>query len=264
MIRKPFKYEIKPGDGPGSTGILFVDGEKFDIRRLYYFPGVEPQVISAGTLQVAQRDEGFFVPGPPMIIRGNQASAAAMMELPFQAYANLLTGEAIRRSDAVNQSLQNDVQTIQDLNTRIDQTNDRALPILAELTGQEFGVEPRAWQQWWADQLGLVVEDRYGESKPVVSDLVSLPNVVPHHSCFGAGTLVQTMSGARKIESLVVGDRVLRRTPRPEHWLFNRCWRHTEMDRRQRSGSRSTAKQSSPRASTASGRPAKGGPWLAT
>ena len=209
VIRKPFKYEIKPGDGPGSTGILFVEGEKFDIRRLYYFPGVDVQIISAGMLQAAQRDDGFLLPGPPMIIRGNQASAAAMMGIQFQAYANFLMGEAIRRSDAVNQSLQNDVQTIQDLNTRIDQTNDRAVPILAELTGQEFGVEPRAWQQWWADQLGLVVEDRYGESKPVVSDLVSLPDVVPHHACFGAGTLVQTTSGARTIESLVVGDRVL-------------------------------------------------------
>jgi Pretoxin HINT domain len=30
-----------------------------------------------------------------------------------------------------------------------------------------------------------------------------------HHSCFGAGTLIQTMDGPRKIESIREGDRVL-------------------------------------------------------
>ena len=47
LIRKPFKYEIKPGNGLGSTGVLFVEGERFDIRRLYRFPDVIPQYNSA-------------------------------------------------------------------------------------------------------------------------------------------------------------------------------------------------------------------------
>ena len=28
VLHRPFKYEVKPGDGPGSTGALFVDGER--------------------------------------------------------------------------------------------------------------------------------------------------------------------------------------------------------------------------------------------
>jgi hypothetical protein len=36
-----------------------------------------------------------------------------------------------------------------------------------------------------------------------------LPDIVPHHACFAAGTLVQTFGGPRKIESIAVGDRVL-------------------------------------------------------
>ena len=50
----------------------------------------------------------------------------------------------------------------------------------------------------------------YADAKPVVSDFVGLPAVIPpHHACFGAGTLVQTLGGPQKIESIAVGDRVL-------------------------------------------------------
>jgi hypothetical protein len=57
---------------------------------------------------------------------------------------------------------------------------------------------------------GLVVDDRYAETKPTLSEFVSLPDVGPmHHSCFAAGTLVQTLGGLRNIESIVPGDRVL-------------------------------------------------------
>jgi len=37
LIRKPFKYQVRPVNGPGSTGELFVEGERFNVRRLYEF-----------------------------------------------------------------------------------------------------------------------------------------------------------------------------------------------------------------------------------
>ena len=35
MIHKPFKYQVRPVGGPGSPGELFVDGERFNIDRVY-------------------------------------------------------------------------------------------------------------------------------------------------------------------------------------------------------------------------------------
>ncbi len=38
LIRKPIRYEVKPVGGPGSPGVLYVEGEKADVRRTYAPP----------------------------------------------------------------------------------------------------------------------------------------------------------------------------------------------------------------------------------
>ena len=35
MIHKPFTYQVRPVQGPGSPGELFVEGERFNIQRFY-------------------------------------------------------------------------------------------------------------------------------------------------------------------------------------------------------------------------------------
>jgi Pretoxin HINT domain/HEAT repeats len=41
LVRKPFKYTVRPVNGPGSVGELFVEGERFNVRRLYELQGIE-------------------------------------------------------------------------------------------------------------------------------------------------------------------------------------------------------------------------------
>ncbi len=40
LIRKPIRYEVKPVGGPGSPGVLFVEGQKADLRRTYAPPAM--------------------------------------------------------------------------------------------------------------------------------------------------------------------------------------------------------------------------------
>ena len=47
MVRKPFKYQVRLVNGPGSPGELFVEGEKFNVRRLYAMTPVDPSQIPA-------------------------------------------------------------------------------------------------------------------------------------------------------------------------------------------------------------------------
>lgn len=39
-LRDPIKYEVKPVNGPGSPGALFVSGERFNVQRLYAAPSL--------------------------------------------------------------------------------------------------------------------------------------------------------------------------------------------------------------------------------
>ena len=157
LVRKPFKFEIKPLGGPGSTGVLLVEGERFDIRRVYHSPDVEAGIYTFGELDVitGNLDDSFVVIPGNARTPAERIAVAMLYQFANQLQGTILLNEAIRRSNAVKQTLDGDVQFIQDLNAQIIQTNDRALALLATLTGQQFGVDPPAWRTWWADQLGL-------------------------------------------------------------------------------------------------------------
>jgi tetratricopeptide (TPR) repeat protein len=211
-IHRPFKYEIKPGAGGGTTGELFVDGERFDIRRIYRFPDIQMSLVPP---EAVVWNAMLLAPTPAAGQPGNRAAAAMTMSgrayaIAQQQVAMAIFQEGVRRDQIVQQKLESDVETIEQVNAQIRQTDDCVLPLLQSLTGQNFGADPQAWQTWWADQLGVVLDDRYAaQSKPTFTDFVSLADLVPHHACFAAGTLVQTFAGPRKIEAIALGDRVL-------------------------------------------------------
>ena len=140
------------------------------------------------------------------------------------AQRQMMVAEAIeqtRQADlTMQQTLENDVRMLDQLNVQIDETNDRALALLGSLTGQDFGADPKPWQKWWTDQLGLVSDSSASDTKPTLTDTVAMPDTTlnlpsinvqirAHHSCFAAGTLVQTIDGPRPIESIQLGDSVL-------------------------------------------------------
>ena len=69
------------------------------------------------------------------------------------------------RLDAIRQDIQvlaqrlaEDVQTIDAINAQIKQLNDRVLPIVTTMTGQDLGAEPEKWKAWWTDQLGYAFQ----------------------------------------------------------------------------------------------------------
>ena len=46
LVRRPFRYEIRPVNGPGTDGVLFVDGERYNIYREYQDPAIEPLALA--------------------------------------------------------------------------------------------------------------------------------------------------------------------------------------------------------------------------
>jgi tetratricopeptide (TPR) repeat protein len=224
LIHKPYNYQVKPATTPGAPGLLFVDGERFDLQRFYRFPQFDTRLIPTLDITLHACD-------PPGMEAGSRAVMSEMvkegnaMRLIAAAQNTSTIAVALEatqeRIDSLERGIVDDVRLIEETNAQINETNDRLIPILASLTGQNLGVDRVVWQKWWSEQLGYVYDDRYSDSKTSLSDIVDAPQinlplpiinvneVVVRHSCFAAGTLVNTLSGPQKIESITVGDRVL-------------------------------------------------------
>jgi hypothetical protein len=236
LVRKPIQFEVKPVGGPGSPGVLFVEGEQYNVRRIYAAPtppnlprlfnnsvpfdpdnpgsyAAAPGVVQQASLEVAAERNNAVVPVPPGNRPGNDLAERAIrrdMEI-----ANNFR-EAQRAAMASEQRLINDVAALQAMNAEIVQGNDRVLPILSAVTGKDLGTDREAWKTWWADEQGYSYTPSTSP-KPTLDQaapsyqptFVTGVPVTLHHSCFAAGTPVRTLDGPRPIESLRVGDRLL-------------------------------------------------------
>ncbi len=137
----------------------------------------------------------------------------------LQAQAQNLAAQSQR-------NLANDVQSIDATNAQIADLNGRVLPVLNQLSGQDFGEDLEGWQKWLTEVSGYsFVSSQSDSEKPTVVEDIPLTSnsplpvalnvmqgpvtLTPQHSCFGAGTLVRTLAGLSPIETIRAGDQVL-------------------------------------------------------
>jgi hypothetical protein len=273
LVRKPLTYDVRFVGGPGTTGVLYVEGEEYNLRKRYEIgitnlprprigqlaPGeavvfdesgtphaIRPQGGIAVTEDLA-RSVGFsrgssYIDNLTAALYLSQALAGQSAEswlfsgtggygfvgelggAPPRTVARPLvtppelSPEIARRVAVAEQGIRNvqaqqaaDIAEIDALNQDIQATNDRVLPILTSITGLELGAEPRQWQDWYFDQIG--VSSHRPSEKPTIDQVVRYQPPRLSSSCFGAGTLVQTKLGPRAIETLAVGDLVLSQDP---------------------------------------------------
>jgi hypothetical protein len=128
---------------------------------------------------------------------------------------------AQKTATAAQQQLENDVNSINQYNASIDQINDRIVPVLQDISGRNLGSDTVAWQTWLNNLVGYnslqasepttVTENvplAY-QPPPIPIESFTAPIGIQRISCFGAGTIVRTLTGSEAIESLKLGDQVL-------------------------------------------------------
>jgi Pretoxin HINT domain len=134
-----------------------------------------------------------------------------------------LAAEAQKSASATERQLRDDVRMIEDHNLNVRIANDQVAGVLNDATRQALPSDRRVWTNWWVDQIGYASSSSDWTSKSSIVENVAIayqPPVMPdgaarqvvgygRHSCFAAGTPVQTVAGPRAIETLQVGDRVL-------------------------------------------------------
>jgi Pretoxin HINT domain len=144
-------------------------------------------------------------------------------------YVQIPIGQMMAAAEATaylaQQQLASDVRSIEEVNATIAQANARALMMLADVSGRDFGADRVSWDKWLTDLQGYAyVSPPSPVEKPTIVEDVPISIVAPppvvmiegpmvavRYSCFGAGTLVWTLEGTRPIEQLRAGDEVLSR-----------------------------------------------------
>ena len=144
LVHKPFRYEVKPGKGPGSTGSLIVDGEQFDLQRFYRFPDMDVRLMPTVALTVPMQNVPSSNPAQAVARMNLAARISSFVAMQQQMMVAAAMEETRQRDMAMQQTVENDVQMIEDANAQINQANDRLLPVLERLTGQKLGRGSRA------------------------------------------------------------------------------------------------------------------------
>ena len=97
-------------------------------------------------------------------VNSHNGAALAMIlsAQPAAAQQDILIGQQLEAMRLANQNLEQrlamDIQFIEATNDRINVFNERTLPVLRAITGQDLGPEPEKWSGWWTDQLGYVYQ----------------------------------------------------------------------------------------------------------
>jgi hypothetical protein len=207
LLVNPLKYEVRPVGGPGSPGVLFVEGERFNIDRVYapppppFFamrPGdtlaydeyglptmyrsgdvlatqpITPGATAASLKGVLGR-AGVAMPGgvrfdPPPAPAGFESAITtrALLEIPIGQNVLLARQAALNAQS----QLQNDVGIVRKYNEARKRFNNSVLSVLKEVVDQDPGNDRDAWKKWLAEQKGYVKESK-DKPKPVVTELVA-------------------------------------------------------------------------------------------
>jgi tetratricopeptide (TPR) repeat protein len=182
LLVDPLKYEVKSVGGPGSPGVLFVEGQQFNVARFYAPPpppNVVPQpgdIISydAAGMPVITRSLGQLgsrtgVPGSKIVAFDTDAT--------IQFSASQMMVEAQRGAAVAESQLEGDVAQLKAINDDRRHFNELVMSAASYATGKTVGTDPKDWRRAVA---GEKAEKKYGEEptskpkKPTVTELVPL------------------------------------------------------------------------------------------
>ena len=212
LLRDELKYEVKPVDGPGSTGILVVEGEQFNLRRTYTPPPLPNIKIFDGEKITYDAD------GLPMVSRtvppGRQLNVSfdpnddsgpngslEIARAPFsrspllpQTNVEVPVGRILlehqKAAKASAADLESDIAKIDRENAMIREQNDRVSQILRSVTGHDEGKKRDGWKAWATDRQGYAYKSTPKPQKPTIDQNIPSSYVIPDGISISATGLV--------------------------------------------------------------------------
>ncbi|HEU5117477.1 MAG TPA: hypothetical protein VFT74_12605, partial [Isosphaeraceae bacterium] len=170
LLAEILKYEVRPVAGPGSPGILFVEGQRFNVRRFYAPPPAPHVGFRAGDMITYDsfgspvilrnvgvigrlKDRGEVMAGMPMRVSTTEVDRIAIS--PRQLQKEALKGALVAESQ-----LENDVAQIEAQNQIRTMFNEVVTRALKDATGQDIDNDPKSWKTYVEKLTG------YGQTRP--------------------------------------------------------------------------------------------------
>ena len=216
LLRAPIKYEVRQVAGPGSPGVLFVEGEQFNFRRFYAPPSVnDTQMMFNGPLPTTGNRRrvssvrrclaqgrrvarlllmGLIVSGRSVIPasiysitpghrrrrRRDRRKAINDTKSPCSRPRSIAISnfdEAAKMAAGAQAQLQHDVNMVEEANATIRERNARLSEALRRVAGQDLGEDRETWLKWWMKRKGYSYIPPENRPKQTVNVQVALPYV---------------------------------------------------------------------------------------
>jgi hypothetical protein len=176
LMVDPFKYEVQPVGGPGSPGALFVEGEKFNLSRIYAPPAVPNIVPQPGDVIAYDRN------GVPGVIRWVAAMAgvpgSSTLAYRFRGEVRLsepqMLQEAQRAAQAAENQLESDVAQVKAINAARRHFSELVIAVAAYATGKDRGPTPKDWREAVLGAKALKQSGDEPSKNPTITELVPL------------------------------------------------------------------------------------------
>lgn len=177
LMADPIEYEVRPVGGPGSPGVLLVQGERFNVRRFYAPPAPNITVLPGDFvtydnfgMPVINRPLGFEmktgVPGSKTLVNDD--------ELTMQFSVRDAMIEAQQGAARAQVQLQEDINWIEALNTVRNDFNEHVMNVAKDATGKDLGKKPKDWRTALRVRRGYEETSSKAPEKPTIDDLVPL------------------------------------------------------------------------------------------
>ena len=187
LMKDLLKYEMRPVGGPGSPGVLFVEGEQFNARRFYappppptYNPRLGDMIgYDSGGFPAILRTSTTNVTGPRVGVRGSKTlatdSTTQTMTTETYSLANAYN-EAQKAAASAQAQLAGDIAQIESINDGLRRFNDLIMSVAQAATGKSPGRTAKDWR----DLLAKGKDERYTPKprqlavKPTFDEMVPL------------------------------------------------------------------------------------------
>jgi hypothetical protein len=204
MMKDPLNYEVRHVGGPGSPGVIFVEGERSNVAR-YYAPPPPPNVAPGPGDIISFDSSGMPIINRPVLeeefsgTTGLPGSKTLVKQTTrtITTYAQIspteLMLEAQRGAAMAEAQLEADVAQIKSMNKDRKQFNELVMAAAKDASGKDLGSTPKEWREALAGGNKSSKQPSRTPDKPTIPENVPLAyNPLFAPVGFTAQTLTQT------------------------------------------------------------------------